>query len=215
MKYYYSRTESLWCGNWNHLICRKSKCDVDHPSQPTAVNLCKKQKWCSLWCSWYQVKQGTSGPENFLILGCLWTIHHRCTCKWDWTEMMFLSNWEQNTVWIAFLMNTERCRRDDGHNLYPLECRLSAGRLFLQKPRKHCPPETLVVSSSEYLFLESECSFTKYVSLCPNTKYLHLRVLFLKLKAFRKIPVSLFSFSVEVRLYKAWKNQRTWCLLHG
>ena len=33
----------------------------------------------------------------------------------------------------------------------------------------------LKMSSSEYLFLESECSFTKYVSLCPYTKYLYLR----------------------------------------
>ena len=32
----------------------------------------------------------------------------------------------------------------------------------------------LMMSSSEYLFLESECSFTKYVSSCPNTKYLYL-----------------------------------------
>ena len=29
----------------------------------------------------------------------------------------------------------------------------------------------LMMSSSEYLLLESECSFTKYVSPCPNTKY--------------------------------------------
>ena len=26
-----------------------------------------------------------------------------------------------------------------------------------------------MMSSSEYLLLESECSFTKYVSSCPNT----------------------------------------------
>ena len=35
-----------------------------------------------------QVKQNTSGPDNFRILGCLWTIHHRFTCKWDWTKML-------------------------------------------------------------------------------------------------------------------------------
>ena len=28
-----------------------------------------------------------------------------------------------------------------------------------------------MMSSSEYSFLESECSFTKYVLSCPNTKY--------------------------------------------
>ena len=42
----------------------------------------------------------------------------------------------------------------------------------------------LMMSSSEYLLLESECSFTKYVSSCPNTKYLYLRLPFLKMKAF-------------------------------
>ena len=35
MEYYYLGTESLWCVNWNHLVCRKWKCEVDHPSQPT------------------------------------------------------------------------------------------------------------------------------------------------------------------------------------
>ena len=49
MEYYYPGTESLWCGNWNHLVCRRRKCEVDHPSQSTVVNLGKKQKWCSLW----------------------------------------------------------------------------------------------------------------------------------------------------------------------
>ena len=49
----------------------------------------------------------------------------------------------------------------------------------------------LMMSSSEYLLLESECSFTKYVSSCPNTKYLYLRLPFLKMKAFRIILVSL------------------------
>ena len=57
MEYYYSGTESLWCGNWNHLACRRWKCEVDHPSQSTEVNLGKKQKSCSLWCPWSQVQQ--------------------------------------------------------------------------------------------------------------------------------------------------------------
>ena len=50
MEYYYTGTESLWCGNWNHLVCRRWKWEVDHPSQSTVVNLGKKQKLCSLWC---------------------------------------------------------------------------------------------------------------------------------------------------------------------
>ena len=32
----------------------------------------------------------------------------------------------------------------------------------------------------EYLFLEWECFLTKYVSSCPNTKYLYERLQFLK-----------------------------------
>ena len=118
MKYYYSGTESLWCGNWNHLACRRWKCEVDHPSQSTEVNLGKKQKWCSLWCPWSQVQQDTSGPDNFRILGCLWTIHHRCTCKWDWTEMLNVSFPKRaKIVWNPLRMNTERCRREEGQNI--------------------------------------------------------------------------------------------------
>ena len=67
MVYCYSRTESFGCGNWNHLVCRKWKCEVDNPSQSTVVNLGKKQKWCSLWCPWSRAQQDTSDPDNFRI----------------------------------------------------------------------------------------------------------------------------------------------------
>ena len=50
----------------------------------------------------------------------------------------------------------------------------------------------LMISSLECFFSESEWSFTKYVSSCPNTKYLYLRLPFLKMKAFRIILVSLY-----------------------
>ena len=91
MEYYYSGTESFWCGNWNHLVCRRWRCEVDHPSQSTVVNLGKKQKLCSLWCLLSQVQQDTSGPDNFRILGFLWTIHQPYTYKLDWTEMLNVS----------------------------------------------------------------------------------------------------------------------------
>ena len=152
----------------------------------------------SLWCPWSQVQQNTSGPDNFRILGCLWTIQHRCTCKWDWTEMLTVSfPLRAKTVWNPLRMNTERCRREEGHNSYPLECRLSVGRLFRQNHENIVTRNSsiLTMSSSEYLFLESDCSFTKYVSSCPNTKYLYLRFPFLKMKALRIILVSLsFNF---------------------
>ena len=113
MEYYYSGTESWWCGNWNNLVCRRLKCKVDNPFKSTVVNLGRKQKWCSLWCLWSQVQQDTSGPDNFRILGCLWTIHHRCTCKWDRTEMLNVSfPLRAKTVWNPLRMNTERCRRE-------------------------------------------------------------------------------------------------------
>ena len=35
--------------------------------------------------------------------------------------------------------------------------------------------DCLIMSSSEYVFFESDFSFTKYVSSCPKTKYLYLR----------------------------------------
>ena len=37
MEYYYSGTESLWCGKWNHFVCHKWKCEVYHPSRSTVV----------------------------------------------------------------------------------------------------------------------------------------------------------------------------------
>ena len=82
------------------------------PSIPIdSGNLGKKQKWCSLRCPWSQVQQVTSGPDNFRILGCLWTIHHRCTCKWDWTEMSTVSfPLRAKTVWNPLRIKTERCR---------------------------------------------------------------------------------------------------------
>ena len=73
----------------------------------------------------------------------------------------------------------------------------------------------LMKSSSEYLFLESECSFTKYVYSCPNTKDFYRRLPFLKMKAFWMILVSLSFNFWRGMVVKKWKNQKTWCLLHG
>ena len=176
MESYYLGTESFWCGNWNHLVCRRWKCEVDHPSQSTVVNLGKKQKlWC-LWCLWSQVKQDTSGIYNFRILGCLWTIHHGCTYKWDWTEMLNVSfSLRAKIVLNPLRMNTERCQREERHNSYPLEMPTVCWKTFPAKTTNILSTRNssiLMMSSSEYLLWESECSFTKYVSSCPNTKYL-------------------------------------------
>ena len=181
---YYSGTESLWCGNWNHLVCRRWKCEVDHPSQSTVVNLGKKQKCCSLWCPWSQVQQDTSGPHNFRILGCLWTIHHRCTCKWDWTEMLTVSFPLRAIASYEY----RKCRREEGtiRTHWNVDCLLED--LSGKNPRKCCQLETL---ASWWCHLQSTCVKNQSASSCPNTKYLYLRLPFLKMKAFRIILVSL------------------------
>ena len=69
----------------------------------------------------------------------------------------------------------------------------------------------LLMSSSEYLFSESKCSFTKYVSACSYTKYLYLQLPFLKMKAFWIILVSLFFFKFLVR-YGCIKRGTIWRL---
>ena len=165
---YFEAEYCLFCGRRRVAVARyRMICLVlDHPFQSTEVNLGKKQKWCSLWCPWSQVQQDTSGPDNFRILGCLWTIHHRCTCKWFGTEMLTVSfPLRAKTVCNLLRMNTGRCRREEGHN--------SAKTTKILLTRNS---SILMMSSSEYLFLESECSFTKYVSSCPKTKYLYLRL---------------------------------------
>ena len=162
MEYYYSGTESLWWGNWNNLVWRRWKCEIDHPSQSTEVNLGKKQKWCSLWCPWSQVQQDTSSTDNVRILGCLWTIHHRCTYKWDWTEMLSVSfplrakTYEIRIVWIQKDVDEKRgsirthwnadCLLED---FYPKTTKILSTR----------HSRVFKMPSSEYLFLEPEFSF--------------------------------------------------------
>ena len=93
------------------------------------------------------------------------TVHHRCTCKWDWTEMLTISfPLRAKTVWNPLRMYTEICRREEGHNSYPLEYRWSAGGLFCQTRNS----SILMMSSSEYLFLnQSAPSQKKYVFRAP------------------------------------------------
>ena len=119
------------------------------PSRSTEVNPGKKQKCCSLSCLWSRVQRDTSGPGNSQTLGCLWTKHHRCTCMWNWTETPTVSSrLRAKTVWILLHMSKEIYRLEEGHNLFPLEYRLSAGKPFPQKPRKCCLPETQQVQNS-------------------------------------------------------------------
>ena len=66
-------------------------------------------------------------------------------------DAYFFSHWDQRLMKSA---SYERCRWEEGHNSYPLECRLSAGRLFRQKPRKYCQLDT---QASWWCQLQSTC----------------------------------------------------------
>ena len=52
-------------------------------------------------------------------------------------------------------MSKEICWLEEGHNLFPLEYRLSAGKPFPQKPRKCCLPET------QHLFSQNPATNTE------------------------------------------------------
>ena len=54
--------------NWNrrNIVCRKWKCEVDHPSRSPGLNPGKKLKCCSLSYLWSQVQQETSVLAAFL-----------------------------------------------------------------------------------------------------------------------------------------------------
>ena len=66
----------------------------------------------------------------------------------------------------------------------------------------------LMVSSSEYLSLESECSITKYVSACPNTIYLYLRLPFFNDGVSNNASESVFQFLLRYGCIKGWKIKR-------
>ena len=59
-------------------------------------------------------------------------------------------------------MSKEICRLEEGHNLFPLEYRLSAGKPFPQKPRKCCLPKT---QASWWCHLRSTCVWSQSVPL--------------------------------------------------
>ena len=68
------------------------------------------------------------------------------------------------------------------------------------------------MSSSEYLVLELECSFTKYVPSRPNTKYVYLGLPYSIMKCVLDNTSEsggfFFLISGEVLLYKEWELER-------
>ena len=92
-------------------------------------------------------------------------------------------------------MTTERCLREEGAicTNWNTDCLLED---FSDKNHENVFNYKLKQFDNVIVripVLESECSFTKYVSLCPNTKYSYLRLKFLKMKKFRIIILRLFS----------------------
>ena len=91
--------------------------------------------------------------------------------KYDWNRDAVSFPLRVTTVLIPLRMNTERCRREEDRNLYPLKCRMSAGRPFRQKPWKCCqenPASSWCHHQGTFL---NQCTVTKYASYCPYTKY--------------------------------------------
>ena len=66
-----------------------------------------------------------------------------------------------------------------------------------------------MMSSSEYLFLESEYSFTKYVPSCLNTRYLYLRLPFFENEGVSdNTGESVFQFLLRYGCIKSGKIKR-------
>ena len=124
--------------------------------------------------------------RDLRILGCLWITHHLCICKLNWTKMLCLSRGKQRLYEFRF----EWISTKNGAQFVPIRIPTVCWKTFPAKTTKILSNRNsiiLMISSSEYLFLESGCFFINYVSKCliPNS---------LKMKAFRIIPVSLFLF---------------------
>ena len=167
--------ERLWCGNGNHLVSRKRKCEVDVPFISRVVNL---GKWSSLWCPWFKDQQDTSVLDNFWIPNCFATKHHRYTCKWDQNANYFCPV-ESKDCMSSASHEYRKVSERKAAQFVPIGMPTACWKTFPAKTTKILSTRNssiLMMSSSELLFLESECSFTKYVSSTsyPSTKYLYL-----------------------------------------
>ena len=163
MENYYSGTKSLWYGSWNRHVCRIGKCSADRYSRSTGVNPSRKQRCCSPSCLWSQAQRDTSYPDNFQKLGYWLTIRHRC--MWSWTEMLI----------FLFQVESKDCINSASYEYRNMSARRGAQFVPIGMPTicwKTFPPKTtkmlstrissmIMMSSSVYLFFESECSLTK------------------------------------------------------
>ena len=165
MEYCYSGTESLWYGSWNRHVCQKGKYAADRHSRSTGVNQSKKQRCCSPSCLWSQAQRDTFDPDISQSLGYWLTIRHRYICMWSWTEMLI----------FFFPVESKDCMNSASYEYRNMSARRGAQFVPIGMPTicwKTSPPKTtkmlstrnssmLMMSSSVYLFFESECSLTK------------------------------------------------------
>ena len=96
--------------------------EVDSLSQLKGEHPGKKQKNCSLTSFLSQIQHDTSGPEYSQMY-----LHVKLNRDALRTTTVCK---------IPYHMRRERCRLEEGRNLFRLECWLFAGKLFLQTLRK-------------------------------------------------------------------------------
>ena len=134
-------------------------------SRSTGVNPSRKQRCCSQSCLWSQAQRDTFDQDNSQSLGYWLTIRHLCICLWSWNEMLFFS----------FQFESKDCMNSASYEYRNMSARRGAQFVPIGMPTicwKTFPPKTtkmlstrnssmLMMSSSVYLFFESECSLTK------------------------------------------------------
>ena len=161
MEYCYSGTESLWYGNWN----RHVKCAADRHSRSTGVNPSMKQRCCSESCLWSQAQRDTFGPDKF---SKSWLLIDNTSSMYLYVKL----NWDAN---FFFPVESKDCMNSASYEYRNMSARRGAQFVPIGMPIicwKTFPPKTtkmlstrnssmLMMSSSVYLFFESECSLTK------------------------------------------------------
>ena len=95
----------------------------------TEVNQGKRQKCCRLLYLWSQVQQDTSSPRS--SHSWLFIMYMYVKSKRD--ANCFLAVKSKDYTFCFVYISREICRLEEGHNLFPLEYRLSAGKIS----RKH------------------------------------------------------------------------------
>ena len=118
MEYYYLGTESWWCGNWNHLVCRRSKCEVDQPSQSTVVNLYLQYVYiCVETYSWNNIspnlEKAQRRTETEELSKCLFLsqqkmVSHIVCCQ----QLIFYLYWNHEYIF------KKCCQALNNHSLY-------------------------------------------------------------------------------------------------